>query len=331
MLNAGKKLNRAGIEYKEMGKKTGFVYHEKFLEHDTGLSHPEKPERLQAIVNHLQEKGVWQKLHHLIIDEAPLEVITKVHSQRHVQFVKERCEKGFTILDQGDTTVCEKSYDIALLAAGGVISAVDTVMSGVLKNVFCAIRPPGHHAETNAPMGFCLFNNAAIAARYAQSKYNIRRVAILDWDVHHGNGTQEIFYNDPSVFYISIHQYPFYPGSGSKSEKGEGDGKGFNLNCPMRAGSGEKEYLEVFRKEVIPAIDGFHPQLMIISAGFDAHKEDPLANMNLTDDTYKIITEIVAETAEKYSEGRIISVLEGGYHLKALSCSVQKHIEALLK
>lgn len=313
-----------------MGSKTGFVYHEQFLEHDTGYGHPEKPDRLRAIVDHLQETGLWQKLHHLIIDAAPIEVINKVHSQRHVQYVKERCEKGFTILDQGDTTVCEKSYDIALLAAGGVISAVDAVMSGVLKNVFCAVRPPGHHAESNSPMGFCLFNNAAIAARYAQDKYNIRRVAIIDWDVHHGNGTQEIFYNDPSVFYISIHQYPFYPGSGSKSEKGEGKGEGFTLNFPMKAGSGELEYLEVFCKEIIPVLDGYHPQLIIISAGFDAHKEDPLANMNLTDDTYRILTEMMAETAEKYAKGRIISVLEGGYNLQALSRSLQKHIEALI-
>ncbi|MBU1298390.1 MAG: histone deacetylase [Bacteroidetes bacterium] len=313
-----------------MGSKTGFVYHEQFLEHDTGYGHPEKPDRLRAIVDHLQETGLWQKLHHLIIDAAPIEAINKVHSQRHVQYVKEKCEKGFTILDQGDTTVCEKSYDIALLAAGGVISAVDAVMSGVLKNVFCAVRPPGHHAESNSPMGFCLFNNAAIAARYAQDKYNIRRVAIIDWDVHHGNGTQEIFYNDPSVFYISIHQYPFYPGSGSKSEKGEGKGEGFTLNFPMKAGSGEIEYLEVFCKEIIPVLDGYLPQLIIISAGFDAHKEDPLANMNLTDDTYRILTEMMAETAEKYAKGRIISVLEGGYNLQALSRSLQKHIEALI-
>lgn len=313
-----------------MGSKTGFVYHEQFLEHDTGYGHPEKPDRLRAIVDHLQETGLWQKLHHLIIDAAPIEVINKVHSQWHVQYVKERCEKGFTILDQGDTTVCEKSYDIALMAAGGVISAVDAVMSGVLKNVFCAVRPPGHHAESNSPMGFCLFNNAAIAARYAQDKYNIQRVAIIDWDVHHGNGTQEIFYNDPSVFYISIHQYPFYPGSGSKSEKGEGKGEGFTLNFPMKAGSGEIEYLEVFCKEIIPVLDGYHPQLIIISAGFDAHKEDPLANMNLTDDTYRILTEMMAETAEKYAKGRIISVLEGGYNLQALSRSLQKHIEALI-
>jgi acetoin utilization deacetylase AcuC-like enzyme len=313
-----------------MGSKTGFVYHEQFLEHDTGYGHPEKPDRLRAIVDNLQETGLWQKLHHLIVDAAPIEVINKVHSQRHVQYVKERCEKGFTILDQGDTTVCEKSYDIALLAAGGVISAVDAVMSGVLKNVFCAVRPPGHHAESNSPMGFCLFNNAAIAARYAQDKYNIRRVAIIDWDVHHGNGTQEIFYNDPSIFYISIHQYPFYPGSGSKSEKGEGKGEGFTLNFPMKAGSGEIEYLEVFCKEIIPVLDGYHPQLIIISAGFDAHKEDPLANMNLTDDTYRILTEMMAETAEKYAKGRIISVLEGGYNLQALSRSLQKHIEALI-
>jgi acetoin utilization deacetylase AcuC-like enzyme len=315
--------------------KTGFVYHEKFLTHDTGVGHPEKPERLKAVTAHLQQIGLWQKLHHLFIDLAPLEIIYKVHTPDHVKLIKDRCllaaKQGYSALDQGDTVVSEDSYEVGLLAVGGVLAAADAVMSGVLENVFCAVRPPGHHAESTTPMGFCLFNNAAIAARYAQEKFGLKRIAIVDWDVHHGNGTQEIFYSDPSVFYISLHQSPFYPGTGIQTEIGEGEGRGFNLNCPMRAGSGEKEYLEAFHREIIPKLDGYMPELIIISAGFDAHKDDPLANINLTDDSFRIMTEMVSDIAEKYSNGRIISVLEGGYNLNSLSNSVEKHLNVLMK
>jgi acetoin utilization deacetylase AcuC-like enzyme len=315
--------------------KTGFVYHEKFLTHDTGVGHPEKPERLKAVTAHLQQIGLWQKLHHLFIDLAPLEIIYKVHTPDHVKLIKDRCllaaKQGYSALDQGDTVVSEDSYEVGLLAVGGVLAAADAVMSGVLENVFCAVRPPGHHAESTTPMGFCLFNNAAIAARYAQEKFGLKRIAIVDWDVHHGNGTQEIFYSDPSVFYISLHQSPFYPGTGIQTEIGEGEGRSFNLNCPMRAGSGEKEYLEAFHREIIPKLDGYMPELIIISAGFDAHKDDPLANINLTDDSFRIMTEMVSDIAEKYSNGRIISVLEGGYNLNSLSNSVEKHLNVLMK
>jgi acetoin utilization deacetylase AcuC-like enzyme len=315
--------------------KTGFVYHDKFLTHDTGVGHPEKPERLKAITAHLQQIGLWQKLHHLMIDLAPLEIIYKAHTPNHVKLIKDRCllasKEGHSALDGSDTVVSQDSYEVALLAVGGVLAAVDAVISGVLENVFCAVRPPGHHAESATPMGFCLFNNAAIAARYAQEKFGLKRIAIVDWDVHHGNGTQEIFYSDPSVFYISLHQSPFYPGTGLQTEIGEGEGRGFNLNCPMRAGSGEKEYLEAFNREIIPKLDGYMPELIIISAGFDAHKDDPLANINLTDDSFRIMTEMVSDIAEKYSKGRIISVLEGGYNLNSLSNSVEKHLNVLMK
>jgi acetoin utilization deacetylase AcuC-like enzyme len=315
--------------------KTGFVYHDKFLTHDTGAGHPEKPERLKAITAHLQQIGLWQKLHHLMIDTAPLEIIYKVHTPDHVKLIKDRsllaAKNGYSALDQGDTVVSQDSYEVALLAVGGVLAAVDAVMSGVLNNVFCVVRPPGHHAESTTPMGFCLFNNAAIAARYAQEKFGLKRIAIVDWDVHHGNGTQEIFYSDPSVFYISLHQSPFYPGTGLQTEIGEGEGRGFNLNCPMRAGSGEKEYFEAFQREIIPKLHGYMPELIIISAGFDAHKDDPLANINLTDDSFRIMTEMVSDIADKYSEGKIISVLEGGYNLNSLSNSVKKHLNVLMK
>jgi acetoin utilization deacetylase AcuC-like enzyme len=314
-----------------MTSKTGFVYHEHFLDHDTGYGHPERPDRLRSIVSHLKETGLWNNLQHLMINPAAEEHILNVHTKRHVTYVKQACEQGIEVLDQGDTRVCKDSFEVALLAAGGVLAGVDAVLSGVLKNVFCAIRPPGHHAESNTVMGFCLFNNVAVAARYAQEKYGVGKVLILDWDVHHGNGTQEIFYSDPSVLYISTHQYPFYPGTGSKEENGEGEGKGYTLNIPMRAGSGEKEYLEAFQKEIIPAIERYRPELIVISAGFDSHKDDPLANINLTEESFAKMTTIVMELAEKYCSGKIVSVLEGGYNLQALARSVKEHVNKLLQ
>ncbi|RCK77677.1 MAG: Acetylspermidine deacetylase [Ignavibacteriae bacterium] len=316
--------------------KVGFVYNDKFLLHQTGLYHPERPERLKFIIQGLQESKLWQKLQQLVFDKAELETIQKIHSRAHINFVKEVCAKArynnsIELLDAGDTPVCMESFDVALLAVGGCISAVDAVMSGVLKRVFCAVRPPGHHAESNTPMGFCLFNNAAITADYARERYNLKRILILDWDVHHGNGTQEIFYEDDQVFYISLHQYPFYPGTGARSERGKGKGEGFTLNCPMRAGSGENEYIEAFEKDIIPIFSLYQPELFIISAGFDAHKSDPLANINLTEESFVKMTEYVVNYANKFAEGRIISILEGGYDLEALKNSVKIHIETLMK
>ncbi len=320
-----------------MNTKTGFVFHQKFLEHDTGPGHPEKPDRLKFLIEHLQQTALWDKLHHLIIDHAPINIIAEAHSLEHIRHIKEKCESlsdtsnsDYGILDQGDTIVCNSSFDVALLAAGGVVAGVDSIVTGVLKNVFCAVRPPGHHAESNSPMGFCLFNNVAVAAKYAKRKYGLKRILILDWDVHHGNGTQEIFYDDNSVFFISLHQYPFYPGSGGKNERGEGNGEGFNLNIPMRSGSGEKEYFDAFREEIIPVIDGYNPELIIISAGFDAHIDDPLANINLTENSFRILTEMVLEVGNKNSNNHILSVLEGGYNLNALSRSVETHLQALI-
>lgn len=314
-----------------MNSKTGFIYHDTYLEHDTGYGHPERSDRLRSITQHLQRTGLWVELHHPLIDKTNEEWILKVHTSQHWKFVKESCARGIEILDQGDTHVCPKSYDVALLAAGGVLVGVDAMITGILRNVFCAVRPPGHHAESSAVMGFCLFNNVAIAARYAQEKYGVEKVAIVDWDVHHGNGTQEIFYEDPSVFYISTHQYPFYPGTGARTETGSGKGKGYTLNCPMRANSGEKEYMEAFTKEIVPALETYKPDLLIISAGFDAHKDDPLANINLTEETFGKLTILMQEIAEKHCNGRIVSVLEGGYNLQALARSVEIHLRELMK
>ena len=314
-----------------MQSRTGFIYHELYLAHDTGSGHPERPDRLKAITQHLEHTTLSTQLQHSLIDPAAEKWILKVHSSRHWKFVKESCARGIEVLDQGDTHVCPRSYEVALLAAGGVLAGVDAVMSGLLRNAFCAVRPPGHHAESNAVMGFCLFNNVAIAARYAQEKYGVEKVAIIDWDVHHGNGTQEIFYEDPSVFYVSTHQYPFYPGTGARDERGSGKGEGYTLNCPMLAESGEKEYMEAFTREILPALERYKPDLLLVSAGFDAHKDDPLANINLTEESFAKLTTLMLEVAEKCCSGRIVSVLEGGYNLQALAKSVEVHLRELMR
>ncbi len=311
-----------------MASRTGFVYHERFLDHKTGAGHPERPERLRAIVSHLKEVKLTPFLEPISIEPASEEWISKVHTPEHIRFVREICLQG-GILDQGDTPVSKDSFEAALLAAGGVIAAVAAVLSGALENAFCAVRPPGHHATGTASMGFCLFNNAAIGARYAQAARGLSRVAIIDWDVHHGNGTQEIFYEDKSVLYISTHQYPFYPGTGSRAETGIGEGEGYTLNIPMSAGSGEKEYLDAFRGEILPALDRYRPELVMISAGFDGHRDDPLANINLSEDSFAKLTSLVSESAGRNCGGKIVSVLEGGYHLTALARSVEAHLRVL--
>lgn len=307
----------------------GFIYHPDYLKHDTGIGHLERPDRLRMLVKHLLGAELWKKLHHLQPTAAAVEWLTTVHPEKHVKTIERRCRSGETILDFGDTHVCKDSFDVALMAAGGVLLGIDQVMTGKLSCAFCAIRPPGHHAETQTVMGFCLFNNVAIGARYAQKTYGVERVAILDWDVHHGNGTQEIFYDDPTVLYISLHQYPYYPGSGAANETGIGKGEGFTLNCPMPAGSGWKEYDEAFRSSILPALHKFQPQLLLISAGFDAHKDDPLAHIQLTDDSFAEMTKMLREIATKYCNGKIVSVLEGGYNLEALARSVERHLKEL--
>jgi acetoin utilization deacetylase AcuC-like enzyme len=313
-----------------MATKTGIAYNEKFLRHDTGPGHPERAARLQALVSRLKSDGSWKGLQHLIIDHAPEDAILRVHSREHLELVRSACRVNVpTRLPDGDTVASPGSLDAALLASGAVISAVDAVAGGILKNAFCAVRPPGHHAESGRPMGFCLFNNVAIGARYALDRYGLGRVAIVDWDVHHGNGTQEIFYRDRSVYYFSLHQYPFYPGTGAREERGAGDGFEYTLNVPLPAGSGHDEYLEAFRRDILPAIDAFRPGLIFISAGFDAHRLDPLAQMALTEDSFAAMTRMLMDAAGSCCDGRIVSVLEGGYHLDALAASAAAHVREL--
>ncbi len=311
--------------------RTGLVYHDRFLDHDTGVGHQERADRLRAVTARLRSSGLWQRLQHLLIDQAEEEQILRVHSSEHLRYVREAVRGGSWILDEGDTHASKESYEVAMLAAGGVIAGVDAVMGGILRNVFCAVRPPGHHAEQNKVMGFCLFNNIAVGARYAQAAYGVKKVAIVDWDVHHGNGTQEIFYHDKSVLFISLHQFPLWPGTGTREERGAGEGLEYTVNVPLPPESGEEAYVDAFRRDVLPNLDAFRPELIMISAGFDAHRDDPLAQMRLTESSYGVLTGMMTQAAETYCQGRIVSVLEGGYNLEALAGSVEAHLEMLLK
>jgi len=311
--------------------KTGLVYDAVYLEHKTTPGHPERPERLVEIIGRLKEKGLYSQLLELRPVPAALEWIRTVHSAEYIERVKAACEEGAGYLDSADTPISRKSYDAALAAAGGVLTAIDAVMDGRVANAFCAVRPPGHHALENRAMGFCIFNNVAIGARYAQKKYGLTRILIVDWDVHHGNGTQATFYDDPSVLYFSVHQYPFYPGTGSEAEKGSGKGLNYTINAPMPAGSTDSAYLRAFEEKLTPAALDFSPDFVIVSAGFDAHKNDLLGGMAVSAEGFAELTRIVRAIAQKCCEGRLVSVLEGGYHLEGLADSVEAHIRVLMR
>lgn len=301
----------------------GFLYDDHFLAHRPPEGHPEKPDRLRSIVNHMKTSGLWEQLEHLQPRAAVEEEILAVHERSHLEFVRNVCMSGGGMLDEGDTHAVRESFDCAMLAAGSVTVAIDAVLSKSVRAAFCAVRPPGHHAERRRPMGFCLFNNVAVAARYAQQHHGKEKVAILDWDVHHGNGTQHIFEEDPTVFYISLHQYPFYPGTGARSEKGIGKGEGYTLNFPFPAGTGEDRYLAAFNEEIVPTLEQYRPDLLIISAGFDAHRDDPIGGMLLTEESFARITQLINNIAP------LVSVLEGGYNLHALARSVEAHLRAI--
>jgi acetoin utilization deacetylase AcuC-like enzyme len=307
---------------------TALLYHPIYLKHNTGPHHPERASRLTSILRKLKKTGLIDKLKRVEPKAASIEDITLTHSKDYVLRIKEFCEAGGGNLDP-DTVVSGDSFISALFSAGAVITAADMIFKGDIGNAFCMGRPPGHHAGISNAKGFCVFNNIAIGARYIQKKYNLERVLIIDWDAHHGNGTEEIFYGDPSVFYISLHQYPHYPGTGKSSDTGKGNGKGYNLNIPMSAGSGDKEYIKAFHEIIIPKVKLFKPRFILISAGFDSHKDDPLSSLNLTEQGYFEMTKIVKDMAADSSEGRLISILEGGYNLFALADSVYSHLKAL--
>ena len=309
---------------------TGFVYEPIYLQHKTGAMHPEHPRRLTAIYDFLAQSGLLQKLKTITSNPIALEWLREIHTAEYIAHVREVCEKNQGYLDSMDTEVSARSYEAALHAAGGVAAAADAVSRGEVRNAFCAVRPPGHHAVSDRAMGFCLFNNIAVAARYLQKKHNYERILIVDWDVHHGNGTQDAFYDDPTVFYFSTHQYPHYPGSGAAQQRGSGKGDGCTLNVPMAPGAGDEHYLRAFEEQLTPAAREFKPDFILVSAGFDFHESDPLSSIIVTYDGFQRISEIVVELAETLCGGRLVSALEGGYALQALTQNVALHPRTLL-
>jgi acetoin utilization deacetylase AcuC-like enzyme len=297
-----------------------------FLEHEALPGHPERPDRLRAIEKALAAPA-FAALDRRRAPMADFATLVTAHDEDYVAMIRDAIPtEGFVRID-ADTALSPKSFIAASHAAGAVCLAVDEVMRGTVANAFCAVRPPGHHAEGDHAMGFCLFNNAVIAARHAQRVHGAERVAIVDWDVHHGNGTQAIVYDDASIFYASTHQMPLYPGTGDPSETGVGN----ILNVPLSPGSGSDEFEVAFNDAVVPAVERFRPDLIIISAGFDAHWRDPLAAINLREEDFAAATNALMVVADRHCSGRIVSTLEGGYDLEGLSTSTAAHVDALMK
>ena len=302
-----------------MARKTGWVYSEAMIEHDTGPGHPERPARLTAIKTAFEEAGLDPAV--IPITPAVRDDLLRVHTEQHVEDVQQTCALSRRYADP-DTPMVPASWNAALLSAGGALSACKAVLDGEFDNAFCAIRPPGHHAEADRAKGFCLFNNVAIAARWLQQTATIKRVAIFDWDVHHGNGTQHIFYDDPSVFYASIHQHPFFPGTGWPHERGADNS---TLNIQMAHGRGHDDWVQAFDEQVLPELQRFEPDFLLLSAGFDAHRLDPIGGQVCETETFVHMTQGVLPIAG----GKIVSLLEGGYHLEGLGACAVAHFRAL--
>lgn len=311
---------------------TGLVYDECFKRHDTGAQHPERPARLDAIHQAFQSRNLLDKLTPIPIREATDEQILAVHDASYVKRLRQACESGLPYIDAPDSAISTESYHLARLAAGSAIAAADAVMSRQVDSAFCAMRPPGHHCEHAVSMGFCLLANAAIAARYLLDTHKLDRVAIVDWDVHHGNGTQHLFEHTSSVFFCSLHGHPtyVYPGTGYEDERGLGDGRGATLNRCMYPGQGDDDYKRAFDEHVLPALDDYKPQFVIISAGFDAHERDPLAPINLNSQSFVWMTRAILDVAARHANNRMVSLLEGGYDLTALGESAALHVSELI-
>ena len=331
---------------------TGFCSSVRFVEHRTSPTHPERPDRIRAIATAVRKAGLIDSANpfpEFQLDFGPLDArgiklleladprpaeekwLRTIHDRGYLERIRHVCAVGGGVLDQGDTPVGPESFEIARLGVGALLDCCDAVVGGRVRRAFAAVRPPGHHAEPDRPMGFCLLSNVAIAARYLQRAHGLGKIAIVDFDVHHGNGTQAAFDEDPTVLFISLHQDPrtCYPGSGYADEAGQGAGRRFTLNVPFPPGCGDEEYVEVMRTIVLPKLADFRPEFVLLSAGFDAHADDPLAQMELSEEGFGRITGLLAGAADAHCGGRIVSALEGGYNLRALGRSVVRHLVAL--
>ncbi|MCX6556488.1 MAG: histone deacetylase [Candidatus Aminicenantes bacterium] len=308
---------------------TGYLFDEIFLQHQPGEDHPESPQRLLAIDQALRAMPFFPELIRLPVRQATFKELNLIHHQKYVELAERECAAGRSSLSTGDSDICPESFQVALNAAGSVLAAVDAVFAGTIGRAFCAVRPPGHHAGPERGMGFCLFNNVALAARYAQKKHGVKRVLIADWDVHHGNGTQDVFYRDGSVLYFSTHLFPHYPGTGAATECGLGAAKGLIINRPFPHGAGNREIVGAFRDTLLPAARAFKPDFTLISAGFDSRKNDPLGGFRVDDDGFRELTRIMLNIAAISGKGRLVSVLEGGYDLAGLAAAVCAHLDEL--
>jgi acetoin utilization deacetylase AcuC-like enzyme len=308
---------------------TGLVFDSLYERHDPGAGHPERAARIVALRTAFEAAGLLQRARLIPPRLARDEDLHLAHTRRYIEIVRHDACRRATQLSTGDTALGQHSFDIALMAVGGTLAAVDAIFAGHVRNAFACVRPPGHHATATRGMGFCIFNNAALAARYAQARYGVERVLIADWDVHHGNGTQEIFYHDPNVYFFSTHQTPWYPGTGAADETGVDAGAGATLNCPFHAGAGHAEIVGAFRKRLLPAARRFQPEFVIVSAGFDSRHGDPLGRFQLKDGDYADLTSIVMEIADASAGARLLSVLEGGYDLHGLAAAATVHLDTL--
>jgi len=301
-----------------------------FATHDTGEGHPESIGRHVAVTRALAAKEFQGGLWSIKPPASDDKTISRAHKPRYVALVQREIQAGLGMLSTGDTILCKESLEAARRACGAVCLAVDEVVARRSANAFCTVRPPGHHATPDRGMGFCIFNNIAVAARHAQAQHKIQKVLIADFDVHHGNGTQDIFYDDPSVFFFSTHQSPWYPGTGAKQETGTGKGLGTTLNRPFPAGTGRARIVPAYAEELRAAADKFRPELVLVSAGFDSRLGDPLGHFRLTDDDFAELTDVLVDVANRHAEGRLVSVLEGGYNLEGLAAASASHCRRLI-
>jgi acetoin utilization deacetylase AcuC-like enzyme len=310
---------------------TALVYDERFLSHDPGPNHPEKPQRLTAIVQGLHEAGLWDSLLNVAAPRADEAWVYAVHDPDYVARLRIACKSGIGYIDCMDSAVCPASFEAALAAAGGAVNAVEAVMAGRAHNAFCAVRPPGHHCERDRSMGFCLLNNIAVAAQYLVDHHKLRP-AIVDFDVHHANGTQHIFEQRGDVLVASVHEHPsyLYPGTGFDWERGSGEGEGATLNVALPPHSGDDEYKEAFTGQILPAVDAFKPDFLLVSAGFDASGRDPLAHQQVTTEGFAWMTRVLVEAAQRHCGGKLVSMLEGGYHLPSLAEAATAHVRELM-